>query len=197
MTSCSLRKLPPPIVRPLWIFYPSFIVSRGRRLTLLNPKFSSPVTFRPATGLLWVISFQVNCTENLGVYLDFPLHHTRPAKESYQFVFDKVLKKLAGWKSNNLVMASRVTLPHQLGDDHCPLSIICSVIGSPNAITNTLDIINCNFLWGSSSTNDKHKVRAVSWDNVTKPWLWLSSIGVFALKTTQFGPKSSIRPVII
>lgn len=39
---------------------------------------------------------ELNSTPNLGKYLDFPLKHSRDHKHDFNFVLDKVKKKLAG-----------------------------------------------------------------------------------------------------
>ena len=44
-------------------------------------------------------------TDNLGKYLGFPLKHAGARKHDFDFVLDRVKKKLAGWKANLLSMA--------------------------------------------------------------------------------------------
>ena len=44
-------------------------------------------------------------TDNLGKYLGFPLKHVRTWKHDFDFVLDRVKKKLARWKANLLSMA--------------------------------------------------------------------------------------------
>lgn len=51
-----------------------------------------------------------NSTDNLGKYLGFPLKHAGVRKHDFDFVLDRVKKKLAGWKANLLSMAGRLVL---------------------------------------------------------------------------------------
>ncbi|KAJ1375402.1 Reverse transcriptase zinc-binding domain [Sesbania bispinosa] len=44
---------------------------------------------------------------DLGLYLAFPTLHSRPSKETYAFIVDKVRKKLSGWKANSLSFEGR------------------------------------------------------------------------------------------
>ena len=53
-----------------------------------------------------------NSTPNLGKYLGFPLKHTGDRKLDFDFVLDRVKKKLTGWEANLLSMAGRVVLIH-------------------------------------------------------------------------------------
>ena len=47
---------------------------------------------------------------NFGKYLGFPLKHKGSDKNCFKFVFEKVMRKLAGWKANYLSFASRAVL---------------------------------------------------------------------------------------
>ena len=51
-------------------------------------------------------------TAKLGKYLGFPLKHTGASKHDFDYVLDRVKKKLAGWKANLLSMAGRMVLIH-------------------------------------------------------------------------------------
>ena len=53
-----------------------------------------------------------NYTDNLGKYLGFPLKHAGARKHDFDFVLDRVKKKLVGWKANLLSMAGRLVLIH-------------------------------------------------------------------------------------
>lgn len=51
-----------------------------------------------------------NFTSNLGRYLGFPLKHPGTRRHDFDFVLDRVKKKLAGWKANLLSMAGKMVL---------------------------------------------------------------------------------------
>ena len=50
-----------------------------------------------------ILGFQ--STPNLGRYLGFPMKHRRASNQDFNFVLEKVKKKLVGWKANLLSMA--------------------------------------------------------------------------------------------
>jgi len=49
-------------------------------------------------------------TPNLGKYLEIPIKHASTSSQDYNFILDRVKQKLAGWKANLLLMASRAIL---------------------------------------------------------------------------------------
>ena len=82
-----------------------FCLRSGQRVS----EAKSCVLFSPNVGLdqrellFGILGF--NSTPNLGKYLGFPLKHTGDCKHDFDFVLDRVKKKLAGWKANLLSMA--------------------------------------------------------------------------------------------
>lgn len=110
-------------------------------------------------------ALKVSVTNNLGLYLGFPLHHERPTRASFQSVIDKVQAKLAGLKSRRLAFASRVTLVQSVNSTIPAYVMQCNFLLV--SVTKALDRINRDSLWGSSV--DHRKLHAVSWSNVTKP----------------------------
>ena len=70
--------------------------------------FSPNVDQSDSEALSDILGFQ--STTNLGKYLGFPIHHRGASNQDFNFVLDKVKKKLAGWKANLLSMAGRSVL---------------------------------------------------------------------------------------
>lgn len=70
--------------------------------------FSTNVDEPFRTQLGKVLGFQ--CEEDLGFYLRVPLSHRRNMKNTFQFVVDKVQKRLNGFEGKMLSLARRITL---------------------------------------------------------------------------------------
>ncbi|KAJ1418524.1 hypothetical protein SESBI_15821 [Sesbania bispinosa] len=70
--------------------------------------FSKNIDQITAQGISNILS--MDRTEDLGVYLGFPVLHGRISKNTYPPIIDKVRKKLVGWKASSLSMAGRITL---------------------------------------------------------------------------------------
>ena len=49
-------------------------------------------------------------TPNLGKYLGFPIQHKNSTSWDFDFILEKVHKKIQGWKANLLSMAGRLML---------------------------------------------------------------------------------------
>lgn len=54
------------------------------------------------------LGFQIE--EDLGSYLGVPLFHKRTTQRTFQFVVDKVQKRLSGFEGKLLLLAGRITL---------------------------------------------------------------------------------------
>ena len=106
-----------------------------------------------------------NYTDNLGKYLGFPLKHAGARKHDFDFVLDRVKKKLAGWKANLLSMAGQMVLIHA-SSSTIP-NYVMQQASLLNKILKGIDRVNKNFLWGSS--DHASKMHWVKWDVVTKP----------------------------
>ena len=89
-----------------------------------------------------------NSTPNLGKYLGFPLKHPGTRRHGFDFVLDRVKKKLTGWKANLLSMVGRLVLI-QASSTAIP-SYVMQNSFLPNRILNGIDRVNMNFLWGST-----------------------------------------------
>lgn len=118
-----------------------------------------------------------NATSNLGKYLGFPLNHPRDRKHDFDFVLDRVKKKLAGWKANLLSMASRLVFIHASSSTNPNYAM--QYVALPNKILKGIDRVNRNFLWGS--TDLVRKMHWVKWEEVTKP----KEIGGLGIQTAK------------
>lgn len=70
--------------------------------------FSPNVPGDTRSSLADILCF--HSTPNLGKYLGFPLKHVRSSSQDYNFIIEKVQRKLAGWKSSLLSFTGRVVL---------------------------------------------------------------------------------------
>ena len=96
-------------------------------------------------------------TRNIGKYLGFPLRHRGANIRQYNFVVDKVMHKLSGWKAKFLSFAGRAVLIKSVMSA-IPNHIMQGV-SLPSHICNKLDKVNRDFLWGS--TSEKRKLHLV------------------------------------
>lgn len=103
-------------------------------------------------------------TNDLGKYLGVPLLHKRSSKKHYKYLIEKVQGRLAGWKSNSLMLAGRATLI-QASSATIP-SYIMQTVDLPSSVCDKIDRINRNFLWGDSPI--KKKIHLVNWNSVCK-----------------------------
>ena len=142
-----------------------FCLRSGQRVN----EAKSCVLFSPNVGLdqrellFGILGF--NSTPNLGKYLGFPLKHARDYKHDFDFVLDRVKKKLASWKINLVSMAGQVVLIQ--ASSSTTMNYVMQYASLPNKILNGIDKVNKNFLWGT--TDHAKKMHWVNWGEVTKP----------------------------
>ena len=110
-----------------------------------------------------ILGFQQ--TSCLGRYLEFPIKHQGRANQDFNFILDRVKRKLAGWKANLLSMAGRAVLIQASSS-----TILAYVMQSyllPEKVLEGLDRVNKKFLWGS--IENSKKMHWVGWKKVTRP----------------------------
>lgn len=83
-------------------------------------------------------------TNDLGIYLGFPLCHRKPSKNKLNFVIEKISKKSSAWKARSLSKAGRAIL---IGSTMQAIPrYFMHTLDFPSALTKSLDSICSNFL---------------------------------------------------
>ena len=134
-----------------------FCLESGQKVSLDKSRiyFSPNVKEEERTEACDLLGIQE--TRNIGKYLGFPLRHRGANIRQYNFVVDKVMHKLSGWKAKFLSFAGRAVLIKSVMSA-IPNHIMQGV-SLPSHICNKLDKVNRDFLWGS--TSEKRKLHLV------------------------------------
>ena len=90
---------------------------------------------------------------NLGKYLGFPLKHKGSNWNQFNFVAERVISKLSGWKAQLLSFAG--------------MTVLVKSIMLASHLCDKLDKISRDFLWGT--TQEKKKTHMVGWNKIIKP----------------------------
>ncbi|CAN1121711.1 Putative ribonuclease H protein At1g65750 [Linum perenne] len=107
----------------------------------------------------------IAATQNLGRYLGVPVIHGRVTKATYEYILDRMDKKLAGWKANNLSLAGRVTLATSVLN--AIPSFVMQTAFLPASVCDSIHRKIRNFIWGS--VEGARKIHNINWDTVCKP----------------------------
>ena len=106
----------------------------------------------------------IQSTTTFGKYLGFPIKHNGARRNQFNFVLEKMMERLAGWKTKYLSFAGRAVLVKAV------MSAISNYVmqGSalPAHLCEKLDKVNRDFLWGSAC--DKRKLHLVGWNKIIK-----------------------------
>lgn len=107
----------------------------------------------------------ISKTLDLGMYLGVPILHSRMTKGSFQFLVDKVRKKLSAWKAKTQSLAGSVSLTQS-----CLMSMPSYIMQNtpiPIGICQKVEILCRNFIW--RSTREKRKCHLIGWPTICSP----------------------------
>ena len=83
-----------------------------------------------------------HCKEN-GNYLEVLIHSTRVNRQTYNYLFDKIKRKLSSWKANQLSLAGRTTLVHSVTSTIANYAMQSTKL--PIVVAKDIDALNRNF----------------------------------------------------
>lgn len=107
----------------------------------------------------------IEITKDLGSYLGAQMLHQRASKHAFNFILDKMRKKLTSWKSKTLSFSGRVVLAQS-----CLASMpgyVMQTCSLPASVCEEAEAICRNFIWGSGET--QRKCHLISWEKICKP----------------------------
>ena len=98
-------------------------------------------------------NLNILATNNLGKYLGFPLKYKGSNRNQFNFVAERAISKLLGWKAQLLSFAG--------------MTILVKSVMLASYLCDKLDKISRDFLWGT--TQEKKKTHMVGWSKIIKP----------------------------
>ena len=107
----------------------------------------------------------IQATANIGNYLRLPIKHKGVPRNRLNFIVEKVMNKLAGWKARFLSFAGRSVLV-KLVMSSIP-NYVMQAAALATHLCEKLDKINQDFLWGS--TSEKRRLHLVGWSKIIRP----------------------------
>lgn len=128
--------------------------------------FSMNVSGHSRSQIIQASGFQV--TNDLGKYLGVSILHEKVNRRSFQFILDKVDKRLSCWKVKMLSFAGRLTLTKSVMQA-LPTYVMQST-ALPKYMCEEIDKRCRKFLWGDMD-GEKH-MHTMSWNKVCRPKEW-------------------------
>ena len=103
--------------------------------------------------------------DHIGTYLGTPVFTIRRTASSYQYLVDNICKRIKGWQTKYLLMASWASLIKASITSIPTYEMQTTLL--PQKTCHHIDNLSCNFLWGGS---EQHRCyHTVNWDTVTLP----------------------------
>ena len=142
-----------------------FCEESGQKVSMEKSRiyFSPNVQFEIKSGICLRLGIQA--TTNIGNYLGFLIKHRGVPRNRMNFIVERVMSKLAGWKARFLSLAGRSVLVKSIMSTIPNYVMQATVI--PTHLCEKLDKINRDFLWGS--TSEKRRLHLVVWNKIIRP----------------------------
>jgi hypothetical protein len=120
----------------------------------------------------------IKISENITKYLGMPTHFGRSKEHDFNFIMDRVWKKLKGWKERCLSFEGRGVLIRAVAQAIPTYIMSCFLL--PKGLCNKIENVVCSFWWGG--TNDKRKIHWTQKEKLVKSkheGVWVSkSLGI-------------------
>ena len=98
-------------------------------------------------------------------YLGFPINHKGATRNRFNFIVERMISKLTGWKTKFLSFARRTMLVKSIIT--AVLNHVMKGIALPGHLCDKIDKISRDFLW--VSTLERKKIHLVSWSKIIIP----------------------------
>ena len=142
-----------------------FYEESGQKVSMEKSRiyFSPNVQAEKKSGIYSRLGIQA--TTNIRNYLGFPINHKWVPRNRMNFIVERVMSKLAGWKSRFLSFTGRSMLVKSVMSTI--LNYVIQATALPTHLCEKLDKINRDFLWGS--TSEKRRLHLVGWNKIIRP----------------------------
>ena len=105
------------------------------------------------------------CNPEFGRYLGFPLIYKGRNGDAFNFVIDKVQKKLSGWQTKFLSKASKLVLAKTATASITEYYMQCHAL--PVKVCAAIDKLIRDLLWGSST--EYRRMHMMNWSTIRLP----------------------------
>ncbi|XP_062028495.1 uncharacterized protein LOC133744394 [Rosa rugosa] len=122
--------------------------------------FSNNVTVATQTALASIL--EVNCVKEHDRYLGLPLRVGRSKTERFQYIKEKLSKKLVSWKSKILSCAGKEILIKAIAQTMPLYAMNCYLL--PKGLCDDIHQLCASFFWGD--TDEKKHIHWRSWENL-------------------------------
>ena len=109
--------------------------------------------------------FGIPTTDRIGTYIGTPIFTMHRTTNSYQFLVDKIQKRIEGWQAKYLSMAGKAAL---IKETVASITIyVMQTTLLPQKISQQIDKMSCKFLWGN--TAPCCGCHTINWTTITLP----------------------------
>lgn len=142
-----------------------FCLASGQKISCSKSRvyFSSNVSNEEKAAVSEALN--IESTNDLGMYLGMPTLTSRVTKDTFQHLCEKIDRRLTGWKTKYLSLASRITLAKSTLSTVSYFSM--QIAKLPRAICDEVDKKTKRFIWGGNE--DKRGTHLLSWETLQRP----------------------------
>ncbi|PNX99881.1 ribonuclease H, partial [Trifolium pratense] len=143
----------------------AFCKASGEKVSVEKTRLLVSKNVHPARAHELSSASGFHLTADFGKYLGVPILHSRQKVSTYEFLVEKVLKRLSSWKAKNLSFAGRVTLTRSVLAA-LPTYIMQTTL-LPKGICNKIEQLMRNFIWGAR--DNQRNWHTIAWDDICRP----------------------------
>lgn len=142
-----------------------FCKASGQKLSLPKSRIYFSQNVLPEVQDQICAAIGIGGTTDLGKYLGMPTFTSRVSRETFNFLCEKIDRRLAGWKTKYLSLAGRITLAKSIVSSLAYYSMQTAKI--PKIVCDDIDRKTRRFVWGGNE--DTKKVHLIAWDALQRP----------------------------
>ena len=141
-----------------------FCEESGQKVSMEKSRIYFSPNVQPEINSGICLRLGIQAITNIGNYLGFPIKHRGVPRNRMNFIVEKVMSKLVGWKASFLSFVGRAVLVKSVMSTI--LNYIMQATTLPTHLCEKLDKINRDFLWGS--TSEKRRLHLVCWNKIIR-----------------------------
>lgn len=122
----------------------------------------------------------IKFVSNLGSYLGFPLIQGKASKKHYEFVVEKIQRRMTSWKGKLLNKTGKICLAKSVTSSIPIYPMQIRLL--PKNICTKIDSLTRGFIWGKNDDNKGWSL--VNWETVTAPQKY-GGLGIRDSRTTN------------
>ena len=142
-----------------------FCLASGQKISLPKSRVYFSKNVDSVAQQAISMALNIEATDDLGLYLGMPTLTSSVTKEKFQYICERIDRRLMGWKTKYLSLAGRITLAKSTLTTLANYPMQATKL--PRSICDNIDKKVRKFIWGGS--DEKRGNHLIAWEQLQKP----------------------------